>query len=302
MRYSIVVLFQTKKTNMSWTTTTTIISTILSLVALGLLIWLVIVPTPLKIVVDAICPSVKYAPNSNALVNANYTFYSNHGSKHDKLVIVFLGGSLLFSNILTIYGITNLLNEKFGNSYDIVTFSYPTRFKYTVRDALLSINKSLADFINYDTIHAVGISVGALLAGAFYQKEKFKVNSDAMQVPQIGIQFKTFSALSGVFETKFNASILTALFKFYIMRNTPSLLKYTCYGMNIPKLIICAKSDFLLAQTVKFIRHEPCEYHIYESPLSLLPHAFSQFINLPEARDSIDRIVTFINKNDKLDD
>lgn len=271
---------------------------VLSIIAIALLIWTLIVPTPLKLIIRYIYPDIKYVANKNAVVRPQYTLYSNKDSLHNKLIVVFIGGALLHSEVANSYGICNVLNEKLKNEYDIVTFNYPVRFKNTLHETMLAINKKLVNFLHYETVHAIGISFGALLTGAFYHKENSLHVSRRMNVPQIGMQFKSFIGISGLFEPAFNVELLTNLFKFYFMRNTPAISNYTCYNMQIPKLIINAKSDFLLAQTAKLIESGPCEYHIYDSVK--LPHRFVQFINLVESQDALQRIITFISTVDKL--
>lgn len=282
----------------------TLVSVIVSVVVLTLLVWLIITPAPLKYIFAAAFPTIDYSPNANAKVTKDYTLYANPKSKGEKLIIVFIGGSGLYSKIENIYGFTNTLNEKLNEDYDIVTFKYPVRFTHTVLDAMLSINNTLSKFLHYKEYHAVGISFGALLAGAFYQKEHFKEASIAMRVKQIGIHFKSFSGLSGMYETSFNVELLTRMFDFYIMRNTPGKAWYTCYNMAIykdvglPKLAISAESDFLVAQTLKFLLTEASSSKIYKS--QTLPHSFSQLIHLPEALNSIDRVIAHIKKADGL--
>lgn len=273
----------------------TIFTILISVLVIILLAWVVFYPEPIKYVLTALYPGQDYAPNENAKRIANTTLYSSPNSSHDKLVVVFIGGSGLYSRMDNFYGFSNKLNEMLGDEYDILLFEYPVRFKNTILDSMIAINKVLVDYIHYKTVHAIGISFGALLAGAFYQKEATLTKSIAMKVPQIGIKFTTLSVLSGVFECKFNADLMTKLFNFYIMRGTPSTINYTCYGIPIPKLAISANTDFLVAQTVKFIQHEQCESKIYKS--QSLPHAFCQHINLDEAIDSIKLVSNFIVKN-----
>lgn len=274
----------------------TLISTLISVFIICLLVYFAIYPEPIKFVLSALYINPEYEANENATKTAKTTLYSNPGSKHDKLIVVFIGGGGLFSKMTNIYGFTNKLNELMGSDYDILTFEYPIRFKNTILDSMLAINKILLDYIHYTTIHAVGISFGSLLAGAFYNKEMTLTKSSGMSVPQIGMRFTSLCVLSGVLECNFNVDIITKLFKFYIMRNTPGIINYTCYGLPIPKFIVSANSDFLVAQTSKFIQNETCEYKIYDS--KTLPHAFCQLTNLDEAVDSIKRVRDFIIKVD----
>lgn len=269
-----------------------IISVIVSLLLLALVIWLVITPTPVKYILSRTFTYSPYMANANATITERYTLYKSATSQLQNLIIVFIGGGFLYSSVTNIYGITNYLNEKFQNDYDILTFAYPVRFKHTIHSAMLVINEILKDFINYEHVHAIGVSAGTLLAGAFYQKETHPEKATAMKIPQIGMHFKSFIGLSGIYEPVFNSKVVSGLFKFYIMRNTPSIKHYTCYRMGIAKLVISAQSDFLLAQTSKYIQTEPNDNHIY--PSTTLPHAFSQLINLDEARDSLDRVYDFI--------
>jgi alpha-beta hydrolase superfamily lysophospholipase len=214
-------------------------------------------------------------------------------------VVIFIGGAGIYSSIGNVYGLANELNVQLGEEYDIIAFNYPTRYKYTVREMLLSINEKLKYVIHYENIHVIGISFGALLAGAFYHKEQDINASKQMEVPQIGMKFKTFTILSGLIETKFNSKLLEKIFALWILRGTPGLIHYTCYKMKIPKFVVSARSDFLVAQSTKFIQEEHCEFKIYES--TILPHAFPQIINLPEAQDAIKRIVKFIQTHNAVD-
>lgn len=285
-------MHNTVNTRLVWS----IFTLILSIVLFCLIVYIIIIPFPLKYIIRRINPKSNYPPNSNATITANYTLYSNEGSTHNRLIVVFIGGALLTCEVANSYGLCNYLNEKLGKDYDILLFNYPVRFKNTLHETMLAINAKLTNFVHYDDVHAIGISFGALLAGAFYNKEYSKMASRKMAIPQIGMLFRSLTAFSGLFETKFNASILTTLFKFYIMRKTKSILDYTCYGLPVPKLIINSKSDFLLAQTMKMAESEQCEVHIYES--TILPHPFVQFINLAEATDALDRFVKFIRRID----
>lgn len=274
----------------------TLFSILISLIVLAIIIWYVLYPEPIKYVLLARQPGPKYEANANATKTATSTLYSSPESKHETLVVIFIGGGALFSDMSSCYGFANQLNENLGPEYDILVFQYPVRFKHTVLDAMLATNKILMNYIHYKTVHAVGISFGSILAGAFYQKETALLKSTAMKVPQIGMKFSTLSMLSGLVECEFNVDLLTKLFKFYIMRGTPGLKYYTCYGLPIPKFLASANTDFLISQTAKFIQQEHCEYKIYQS--KTLTHAFCQYMNLDEALDVNKRVSDFIKNND----
>lgn len=270
----------------------TILSILASLVILCVLILIVLYPEPIKPIISTLVPNIEYAPNDNAKVIGKTTLYSHPTSNHDKLIVVFIGGCGLFSNRNNFYGMTNLLNDLMGPSYDILLFEYPVRFKHTVLETMLAINDILMDYIHYTTIHAVGVSFGSLLAGAFCQKESFPSKSLAMKVPQIGMNFSSLSIFSGVLDVEFSAQLLTSVFNFYIMKNTPGRSNYTCYGLQIPRFVISATTDFLVSQTTRFIQTEVGQYKIYNS--KNLPHAFAQYINLEESVDAIGRVRDFI--------
>lgn len=277
-----------------------IFAIVITVVTLVIMAALIFRPTPIKYLINRLHTSVSYDPAKTAKITSKYTLYTRPTSKHDKLIVVFIGGCGLFSQLNSIYGITNWLDNRLGNEheYDVVTFNYPTRFQHTVLDSMLSINKSLLDFVHYPNVHVIGVSFGALLAGAFYHKESSLEISKNMRVPQIGLKFKSFTALSGLFEVNFNAKFLTTLVDYYIMKNVPSKENYTCYNMKLPKFAVSAVSDFLVAQTVKFCsterEHTQCK--VYDS--TSLPHAFPQFLNLTESMETLEMVAVFILKID----
>lgn len=291
-------LRNTNKIMGSLSTSWNIFTIILTLAFIVCLIYFAFVPSVVKPIISHFIPNTVYKPNANHVIKENYTLYTNAQSKHNRLIVIIPGGAGLFSGIENIYGLLNQLNDKLGDTYDIVTFTYPVRFKYTIRESMLAINGILKNFLHYEEVHAIGISFGTLLIGAFYHKESLKLISDQMNIPQIGLKFKSLTGICGMYEPKFNVDIMTWLFNLYIMRNTPAIKQYTCYDMRIPKLIISSKSDFLVAQSAKFIQSESCDYKIYDS--KILPHAFPQFINLDEAKNAIQLISNFIRKLDEL--
>ncbi|ATY70218.1 GrBNV gp19-like protein [Tomelloso virus] len=274
----------------------TLFSILFSILVIALIIWIVVYPEPLKPILSLFYPLVEYEANANATKTGTQTFYTTAGTSNTKLVVIFIGGGGMYSTPSGAYGFANQLNTLLGQDYDILLFSYPVRFKNTILDTMLAINKILKNYLHYTTIHAVGISFGSLLAGAFYQKEMSSTKATAMKVPQIGMQFASLGIFSGLLECTFNAELATTLFNYYIMRDTPSTINYTCYGMSIPKYVVSANSDFLVAQTAKFLQQEQCEYKIYST--KNLPHAFSQYINLPDAIDSIENYSKFVVKVD----
>lgn len=275
------------------------ISLLFTFIILGLVVWILLFPDPIKKVLNYAYPSVPYEVNENAKVTDEYTLYSNKDSPADKLVVVFIGGSGIFSNVSTVYGFTNHLNTALGVEYDILTFPYPVRFKYTVHDTLVHITNLLRNFLHYNEYHAIGISYGAMLFGGFYQKESNADIAREMQVDRIGINFRSFTGISGIYSSQFNISLLTKMFHFYILRKTPGNKYYSCYGIrDISVFVISSLSDFLLSQTINFLNSEHPESYIYRT--KKLPHNFPQLLNLPEATDCIDRVVKHIKGNSEV--
>lgn len=274
----------------------TIISLIISLIIICLFIYIIIIPIPLTYIVKIFQKRVEYQPNDFAKITPDYTLYSHNNSQQKNLIVVFVGGAFVASNVSTVYGITNSLNDYFKEKYDILIFSYPVRFKYTLNDTLLHANKILSKFIHYENIHILAISAGALLAGVFCKKEADKTTSVEIGIPQIGIKFKSFIGICGVYDYRFKSDLITQLFKIYILKKIKKISYYTCYGINLPKLIISSKYDFLIQQTVDYIQKEPTkDYKIYET---YLPHSFVQLINLSDSINALQRICTFISQVD----
>lgn len=270
-----------------------VFTTLLAIMFVVATIYIAIKPTPIKYIIKKMRPSAQYDPSLIAKVTDKYTLYASPDSKHTNLIVVIMGGSGLFSNLHAIYGITNWLYDRVGATYDIVTFKYPTRFEYTIHDTMLSINESLKNFIQYKTVDVIGVSFGVLLAGAFYNKETSLKQSNEMKVPQIGLHFRSLIALSGLFDLNFTSTMVETLVKHYIMKNVPAKQNYTCYDIQIPALVICARSDFLIAQSLRFCKkNTEIQYKIYD--VDHLPHAFCQFINLPESQESLEIVVDFL--------
>lgn len=289
----------------------TILSVIVTLLLLICLIWLILRPSPLKFIMKCMQPPAIYDPDPKyAEEKSKYTIYTEATAaaadgkaikpkqQATGLIVVFVGGAMLTSNRKGVYGALNYIYSKQEmRNYDLLVFSYPVRFKYTLHDTMLAINEVLKDFVNYERIHAIGFSIGTLLAGAFYHKEQNKSMAEAMKIPQIGMQFTSFIGVCGMYESKFAADVLTKIFRFYILKNTPASIYYTCYGMTIPRFIISSTSDFLFSQTSKYIQEQSVKYKVYNS--KTLPHSFPQYINFTEARDSLDKMMEFIQQVDR---
>lgn len=231
----------------------------------------------------------------NATVNVDAS--SVVDNRH-KLIVFFIGGSFLFQDLTSHYGIGNRLYEIMGpENFDVMLVRYPVRFASTLRESMLSINKTLSDvMLRYKEFYAIGYSAGALLASVFIQKELDSRYASKIRVPQIGLSFRKFIGICGLYYPIFmNNKILTRLFKYYILRGTVSADMYTIISSmeSIPKLVISNTTDFLYDQTVKFIQTLPnTAYKIYTN--TDLHHTFMEHIDLVESKDAFELIRKFV--------
>lgn len=214
------------------------------------------------------------------------------------LIVFFIGGSFLFQDLTSHYGIGNKLYELMGpKKIDVMLMRYPVRFASTVQQSMLSINKTLSDvMLKYKEFYAIGYSAGSLLASVFIQKELDADYSSKIKVPQIGLSFKKFIGVCGLYYPVFmNNTMLTKLFRYYILRSTvnPSMYTVTSLMESIPKLVISNTTDFLYAQTAKFIQTTPnTAYKIYTN--TKLNHTFIENVDLAESKDAFELIQKFI--------
>lgn len=213
------------------------------------------------------------------------------------LIVWFNGGAFLSTDRRSSFGILNEVNAK-APYYDIVTFDYPTRFRYTLYDALkrvYNVLRVLCERKRYKKIYAMGLSAGVLLAGAYQNNETNpKANGD-IGIRKNGKPFNGIISLCGLLMPSFNDPYVDSAFKFYFMRGTPGAKYYTCLGiLDTPKLLISSTVDYLRTQTLRFIDLEPCTKHVYKS--ETLPHSFPLMPHLNETHDLIDRAVRFMNE------
>lgn len=203
-----------------------------------------------------------------------YEFYAPNNNKREnddskKLAVFFIGGSFLFNDLASHYGIGNKLYEMMGGKCDLLLLRYPIRFKNTLQQAMLEVNKSLAKFqTKYTKFYAIGYSAGALLATIFIQKEENLQYAKQINIPQLGLKFEKFVGICGLYYPEFtNNPLLTKMFKFYILRGTQSGKLYTTYDKlmeSTPKFLLSTTGDFLYKQTIQIINTQPnVSYKIY---------------------------------------
>lgn len=278
---------------------------LITLFVLGTLILLFIFPVPAKpLLYHAFYSPLYELRDSDADVTVerrnDYTIYRAADGKrqNERLIVVVIGGAFLFNNLRTHYGFSNLLHKHTSkDGYDLMVVRYPVRFRSTMRDMMLSLNKSLDNALRYRIHHAIGFSAGALLAGTFVRKEDDRTYAERIRVPQIGLRFASFVGLCGLYEPTFDVQLFTRLFSFYVARGTPNAKLYSCYGLKIPRLVVSSNRDILYAQTEKYLRSEPdVQRKIFTDKL---PHSFVQMVNLPESITTIDLVAKFVKNVDK---
>lgn len=267
----------------------------LSIIIIISVLWILYSPSILKPIILKWLPDINYYPSKYATVEKNYTLYHRQDkSPNSNLLVWFHGGSFIFCNRNSAYGLLNNLFEKL-EKFDILLITYPVRFENTVQDMMLTINNILNNFLTYTEYHAIGISAGVLLEGSFINKERSIEISRRMKVPQIGINFKTFIGINGVYDTVFNSKVLNNLFKYYVMRGTPGIELYNCKNLNIPKLVISSEQDFLYQQTENFLSTEHADSKIFNK--THLDHTSPLFQNIPESKEIIELITNWIHKH-----
>ncbi|KAI5630645.1 OrNVorf47-like-2 [Venturia canescens] len=270
------------------------VNIILTLILIILSVVFIIIPAPMKTSLkDFTLVASESDPATNAEVKDLYTLYSRPNNK--KLLVWFQGGAFLLNNRKTSYGILNALNDALIE-FDVLVFDYPLRFSHSVHDAMLATNKILEQFYAYDEYYAAGFSVGALLMGAFMQKELNKEIARKVDVPVIGIQFKAIISLCGVYSMKFDCLLLNLISRLYIMRGTPNPHLYSYHGLlSVPLLVISATSEFLYTETYKFTKSTACELKVFRG--ALLPHEFPLMLEFPETKESIESVIEFLRAN-----
>lgn len=114
------------------------------------------------------------------------TLYEGKSSKD--LIVWFNGGGFHTTDRRTSFGLLNNFMNVSKSEFDIITFDYNTRFKYTVHDSLIKCQKVTAKFLQkktYDYMHAIGISAGVMLAGAYQTNELNDIANSKMKLDRV---------------------------------------------------------------------------------------------------------------------
>lgn len=268
-----------------------------SIIVIIIIIIFISYPAPIKNMISQMHIAPIYNLNTaygKEFKEDGYTLYSGNSNNNQNLLVWFHGGAFLYSDRKTAYGFLNKLYELIKDYCDILVFDYPVRFSNTVRDSMLRCNYIIKKFIfKYTSFYCGGMSAGCLLMGTFIKKETIRGVAEKIKVPVIGVIFKAMIGLCGVYEPNFNNSkLLNSAFDFYIMSGTPSADLYTCYGLNLDKLIVGAISEYLYQQTYKYANTEPCTKIIYQN--KNLTHSFPLLLNTPESKECIKSIADFL--------
>lgn len=274
---------------------TTVFIFLFTLVVLGALIYIALRPSPLKPLIRLALASPTYELDKKHVISSDNTHIMYGNSKNESLAILLIGGAFIFNDFTSHYGMSNSLADLLINQkINLLMLRYPVRFSNTVYDAMISINDSLRTHATrYKQCHMIGFSAGALLAGMFIRKEQSRALANLIKVPQIGISARTYVGICGLYDVNFDNEIISKLFGFYIMKNTPEYKRYNCRELNIPTFLISSINDILVGQTRQFVETQQCSYKLFKEKL---PHAFIQYINLPQAQEALKLISEFIGK------
>nr|WOJ45412.1 GrBNV gp19-like protein [Apis mellifera nudivirus] len=272
---------------------TTVFIFLFTLVVLGLLIYIVLRPAPLKPLIRLALASPTYELNRTHVISSDNTHILYGSSQTERLAILLIGGAFLFNDFTSHFGMSNTLADLLiGQKINLLMLRYPVRFTNTVYDAMISINNSLrVHATRYKQCYMIGFSAGALLAGVFIRKEQSRALANLIKVPQIGISARAFVGICGLYDVNFDNDIISKLFGFYIMKNTPEYKRYHCRDLTIPTFLISSTNDILIGQTRQFVETQQCTYKLFNEKL---PHAFIQYINLPQSQEALKLISEFV--------
>lgn len=224
-----------------------------------------------------------------------YTIWSTPNNK--KCVIFVVGGSFMFSNRKTSYGLLNNLSDLLPD-YDIISISYPVLFDGVIHDSMKGINDVLKPFVGkYEEYHGVAFSAGCMLLNAFMNKEEDENTAKIMQLDQIGLKIKSATLICGIHYTSLWSGFMDTLFSHYVLGKTPHPECYNAMSVthNQPYFIISSTKNFLHAQSLKFLAKNKAKSLIYNK--DYLTHGFIQVTNLEETQEAIKEIASFIVNN-----
>lgn len=275
----------------------------LVVIIIAVLIWQFKKPTMLKWAIAKIDTTPTYdmiASEGKTVTDfKNYTIWSKEGNK--KCIIFVVGGAFLYSDRTTSYGFMNKLSELMPD-YDVISVSYPIRFASTFHQMLIGMNDTLAEFAGkYEDYHVVAFSAGVMLTNTFMNKEEDANAAKLLDVPQIGLKFKSATLICGIFYTGLWSGLANWLFKKYIINGIthPECCNAMYVQHNNPYYVISSSANFLHNQSLQFIsRNSNVKSLIFEQPY--MTHGFIQIVNLEETQQAIESIAEFIKDNETV--
>lgn len=242
--------------------------------------------------------------------NAWLYYMPQRDGNNKKLIVVLIGGAFLFSSLNAYYGFCRVLLERLNDqSFALLLLSYPVRWNATMRDAMLSINRTLAEFERRNEFldyHFVGFSAGALYTGTFINKEYNTELAKALDIERLGILAKSCTLVNPMIDgSSFGNVWLNRIFAWYIARGTKNAKKYSCLlrggdssrvidglgHQSVPVLAITSTRDILYEQARLVLRYMPNSQTKIFSGNEALPHSFVQQIERKESIEAIDAIV-----------
>ena len=298
------------------------IQIILVLAVLIVLVYTIVVPNPVKSLlllsnehptvytatdnarhfnIDAEIPLTLHKASTAADVQRyNATLYL--GSESDagaNLLVWFNGGGFLHTDRRSSFGVLNELSKSLKD-FDLVTFEYPVRFRYTLTkslDAVHRLLKTLRSYKPYANLYAIGTSAGVLLSGAFQHNETDDVAHEKIGITRCGTPFRCIISLCGLLMPDLEDYYLNVAFKFYILRGTRGSQYYTCLGLpGTRKFLVSSTGDYLLRQTVRFLELEPQTQHLVFKNKQLR-HSFALMPHFDETKQTIESVVLFLYDN-----
>lgn len=294
---------------------------ILVLCVLIVLIYTIVVPNPVKymLLLSNEHPTVYTASNNARHFNIddtiplvlhdvpatdvklyNATLYlGSESSAGSNLLVWFNGGGFLHTDRRSSFGVLNELSKSLKD-FDLVTFEYPVRFRYTLSKSLDTVHrllKTLRSYKPYPNLYAIGTSAGVLLSGAFQHNEIDDNAHEKIGIIRSGTPFRCIISLCGLLMPELEDYYLNAAFKFYILRGTHGSQYYTCLGLpKTPKFLISSTGDYLLRQTMRFLELEPQTMHIVFKNKQLR-HSFALMPHFDETQKTIASVVRFLYDN-----
>lgn len=234
------------------------------------------------------------------MLPADTLFYTDAAvSEPTALVVIVLGRSFMTTSPRNEdVGFANKLYEGVKTKCDLLVVGYPGRDDTSIIEILRHITNTVQEATakkEYSGgFHFVGLSSGAMLAGAFIRKEIRPDIAKILDVPRLGLRICSFSSVCGIFT--FNSLInpaIDAQIRRVILGpiRAHGIFDISSGFHNIPTCVITAKSDFLHSQSRDFIAKFKSTNYVTSR---YVPHLFTRIVGLPEAQEATSVLARFI--------